>query len=584
MLSPDVFALLLEASPFSEIPSPERRPPSFPQDYIKTLSEEFAKTNQQVYTRVDKDALETCLEQALTACSSSEAGNDHKSRLTSVLEAMQLKATEGVKGCTSELANLLNEVLSIPKASGQGVLLKSMCVVNAKHHLLKSSFGISAALKKVAGAPATSAWVSAGDAMDKQTDWMESCISLMELILEVAKILAGKSQHTAKQGGDSSDCSDYLGKLIGLFGQIHSLADKLDLGQSLRSDIAKLESSSDAPTVGRGSFHTQLSEFKATAQLMAAAVTTMQADLSVGKAELQGSAKTFMDQSHKVKQLATFSDTPAQALAHLTFATSTFHGICTAAHKAVECQGCVPADYVPDSKLLLQIEKCLTGEQEKGHLVWLLGDAGGASFLEDLRTMLAGLKPACEEFVELQAKQASEAVAGVESMLAAAGASDEDFFKHFNTTKLNKLRALRAKAKGLMDNLKPLLGEGESRWPEKVKGGDAMMDAAKMQTIKWGLLSFVLHVDIEAATQGGTGLRSQLEKLWGLNSMDKTVAEYLGETLVKRIEHLVAKDKQRKKASVGKKPPATSAAAGKQGDVVGDVAEAASVPKRRRAS
>ena len=64
---------------------------------------------------------------------------------------------------------------------------------------------------------------------------------------------------------------------------------------------------------------------------------------------------------------------------------------------------------------------------------------------------------------------------------------------------------------------------------------------AKHQTIKWGMVAFLLNKEIANPTKAGGDLRTKLREIWSLHCADESFKTFMGESSVKEIETLTDK-------------------------------------------
>ena len=72
----------------------------------------------------------------------------------------------------------------------------------------------------------------------------------------------------------------------------------------------------------------------------------------------------------------------------------------------------------------------------------------------------------------------------------------------------------------------------------EIQEARSLSASSKFQTVKWGMMCFVLNKDIITMTKSGNDLRIKLKEIWQLNRMDKELTGYLGQDLVTQLEEL----------------------------------------------
>jgi hypothetical protein len=72
----------------------------------------------------------------------------------------------------------------------------------------------------------------------------------------------------------------------------------------------------------------------------------------------------------------------------------------------------------------------------------------------------------------------------------------------------------------------------------EIQEARSLSASSKFQTVKWGMMCFVLNKDIITMTKSGNDLRIKLKEIWQLTGMDKEFKDYLGQVLVTQLEEL----------------------------------------------
>ena len=122
--------------------------------------------------------------------------------------------------------------------------------------------------------------------------------------------------------------------------------------------------------------------------------------------------------------------------------------------------------------------------------------------------------------------------------MSADDLNDGSFHKFFNQTKLNNLRKKRAIVKAVMEAMNLHSIGDDIQGTTEIQEARRLLATSKFQTVKWGMLCFVLNKDIITMTAGGNDLRIKLREIWQLNRMDKELTGYLGQDLVTQLEEL----------------------------------------------
>ena len=138
---------------------------------------------------------------------------------------------------------------------------------------------------------------------------------------------------------------------------------------------------------------------------------------------------------------------------------------------------------------------------------------------------------------ELGAKLCAANVA-LRSSISADDLNDGSFYKFFNQTKLNNLRKKRAFVKEVMEAMNLHSTGDDIQGTTEIQEARSLLATSKFQTVKWGMLCFVLNKDIITMTKSGNDLRIKLKEIWQLTGMDKEFKDYLGQVLVTQLEEL----------------------------------------------
>ena len=128
-------------------------------------------------------------------------------------------------------------------------------------------------------------------------------------------------------------------------------------------------------------------------------------------------------------------------------------------------------------------------------------------------------------------------------------ANNVAFHKFFTQSKLTALRKKRQALKDVIARLTEHMKCNEEAAPGSesnaalVKCCDAattLVQNAKYQTIKWGIVAFLLNKEIANPTKAGGDLRTKLREIWTLHCGDESFKKSMGES-VKEIEILIDK-------------------------------------------
>ena len=137
---------------------------------------------------------------------------------------------------------------------------------------------------------------------------------------------------------------------------------------------------------------------------------------------------------------------------------------------------------------------------------------------------------------------------------------DDEFHKSLNAAKLGKIRDARQRCKEAIDGFNKVVARPEEDDQKLLIKAGQLTELAKLQTIRWSVLSFVLHPEIEASTSGGMDLRQQIGKVWAAGNSSEDFGKYLGESFVSMLAKIIKNDKKTQEKN--KTDASTSAAEG----------------------
>lgn len=166
-------------------------------------------------------------------------------------------------------------------------------------------------------------------------------------------------------------------------------------------------------------------------------------------------------------------------------------------------------------------------------LQWLGGDEAARVLFEQLTEVEnAVMVPAMAHAQTLQNK-VIRAQAKLEKMLATDEVSEDHskFVSFFTMKSMGTMKSARGIVKKAVAEYAETPGTDEQVMADAV----GAMNKAKLQTIKWGLLTFLFNPDIESLASAGKQVRHDFRAAWQLNQDTEGVKDMLGKELVDQI-------------------------------------------------
>ena len=226
-------------------------------------------------------------------------------------------------------------------------------------------------------------------------------------------------------------------------------------------------------------------------------------------------------------------------------------------------------------------------QDAKPKLCWLLGDSQTSSFLDLVKKVNSMISPMTATALEKQLKVLSSLHKKLDEMALPKetdlSMSATEFFNAFSSAKLEQMRRVRSELKDAVAKYEELLAVAGAEKPPVVTKAHGLLEIVKLQTIKWGLVSFLTNSEIAADNVRGHTLRTKLKGIWQLHLLDASVTSYLGEAMGEQIATLTGKHfKSAFWPPVFQQPAgAVDAKVADTGDVPGSVSMAASCKRPR---
>jgi hypothetical protein len=98
------------------------------------------------------------------------------------------------------------------------------------------------------------------------------------------------------------------------------------------------------------------------------------------------------------------------------------------------------------------------------------------------------------------------------------------------------LRKKRQVLKEVVEAMNVHFTGDDNQGTTEIKEAKSLLATSKFQTVKWGMLCFVLNKDITTMTKSGPNLRTKLKEIWQLNGMDKEFKDFLGKDLLTQLD------------------------------------------------
>jgi hypothetical protein len=234
-------------------------------------------------------------------------------------------------------------------------------------------------------------------------------------------------------------------------------------------------------------------------------------------------------------------------------------------------------DFVVDMAHLDILRDVSTDEVSRVHLSWWVGEDVAGRVMTKAGEIAEAWTPIASRRRDTLEASIMKTIDRIEESLVNpdnADVPDQEFFDFFSEKKLVALRKDRTSLKNMSAELRK---SGET-CGDMVDTINDVLQRAKHQTVKWGLLAFTLNEETSQNNQRGADLRKLFKGIWELNCTDADFKKYLGETAVANIDTLLqgppAKKKRIEKKLAGESSGGTAVKRGADG-------AAASVKKKR---
>ena len=342
---------------------------------------------------------------------------------------------------------------------------------------------------------------------------------------------------------DKHDAQVALADAVRVFGQLSLRCDNLKLSAEISGKINEFEKMCNVDNHGYSVYTRSVQEFREVINDVVGGVELMATDLKAGMNQVDAATQSLDEKQHQLAQLSKWSDASSFDRKCAEYAIGPLLKFCRHYPWIVKMETSVSKDYVPDQDLISAVDMIRKKDDSKPILVWLIG--------EDKTTILLALAAAAHELLAPLAENCISRFR--KSMLTRATMlekslvdidDDDEFHKSLNAGKLGKIREARQKCKEAIDGFNKLVARPEEDDQKLLIKAGQLTELAKLQTIRWSVLSFVLHPEIEASTSAGMDLRQQLGKVWAAGNSGEDVEKYLGESFVSMLAKIIKKDKK----------------------------------------
>ena len=516
-----------------------------------SLAKEFEKTSQHIYLTSDMAIFLDLLVRALSSYDKCERKRPVMKKLEMSFAAMAQLSSEGLKNCRAELAMLCKHLTAGPASADavQHSMVADRSARSAKDVVFKSTFNMSALQERMDDGSkqllTTGSLSNFTEPLQGKFDQAQRVLSLMEQLLKLQVLSANMNMKKDEQdkGKDLAEMVELLGKIKAECAAIVGSGEQL-----LAADVEACASQYNVHSAGRNIYAEKLKAFQSAVLGMIEGFLGTQADAAHGVAAIASSSELVAAAGHQLNQLADWSDTPVHDQACIRFASEELHSLCNTAAEATSMLKPTTAKFKPDAALRQALAAVCALELSKPKLVWLVGDGDASQrFLDYARKISQATAPAEAAYVQNELAQLRGAMSKLEKALVPDPSSldDKAFHAALGNSTPAKARALRKDTKQLMvmDASEPFRTEDDANAVMSVLAeAQQIIDEAKHQTIKWGLLSFILHPEIRTATSLGLDLRSKLKMVWQQHSTDAAVTGYVGPAVQQCIAEILAAD------------------------------------------
>ena len=496
---------------------------------------EYQKCNNQMYLATEKRELDNAATRVLSACASAKGVKDGPKHLAELMTMLNLRSSAGQKSVRDEFSSQL----TVLKTLGDGdegrssvEVLQSCghCITTAKDMRDKMSFE-----KIVELAPFPTlvkleeAQVGSKKLIAAAAD-MGSIVELMEKAQEVAELFI-----KARAGGDVCELTQLLPAVTVARAKMSQLTMEPEAAEMF-SDFEKV---CNVGNVGCQAYDRKLKEFKVQTTKLVRCLATFACDDSTMKeaaAELLKRHDAIRSEEHLLRQLGAWSSTVDHDTGCINLVTGILADFSKHAPMAVANATTLQANYKPSPELMTAMSKLLQVDVTKPKLEWLTSSEDAAKLIDRATEIKKKLEPLFKRNVDSMRAAATKLQGNLAKLLAPADAGEEDFYKFYTLSKLNTLKALRAKLKSETAELKIHI---DAQDPKLKEMQDVAMQA-RLQTTRWTMMSFTKNTDIRSLAKFGADLRASLRAAWGVNATNEEVTKYLGEGFIKVIEEILA--------------------------------------------
>ena len=525
------------------------------QGLANTLAKEFEKTSQHVYTASDKASFMDVLVRALASYDKCERKKPVMKKLEMTFAAMAQQSSEGLRNCQAELAMLCKHLAAGPAGSGNGIkhsMVADGFACSARDIIMKRTFNMSPIFKHLDEGPkqllATGGLSKYMELLESKLGDAQCVLSLMEQLIKLHAL--STSMNLQKE---EEEKSKGLAEMVELLSKIKAeCAAMVDRGDNLlAADVEAYTSKCNVHNAGCEIYTEKLESFQSAVLGMIDGFLLRHSkfDPAIGSTAITTNSKLVAAASHQLSQLAAWSDTPVHDQACIRFASMELRTLCDKGVDAAWMSEPTGAKFKPDMVLRQALAVVSNLELSKPKLVWLVGGDASQKFLDYVRELFAATGPAEAAYVKGELGQLRGSMSKLQKLLVpvASSSNDNAFHAALSNSSAAKLRAARKETKQFMDTLEPFKTEDDGNAVvSTLAEAQKMIDEAKHQTIKWGLLSFILHPEIRTATSVGLDLRAKLKNVWHQHMTDAEVMGYIGSATQQCVAEVLATDQATK--------------------------------------
>jgi hypothetical protein len=513
-----------------------------PQEILASLAKHLDAMGGHVYTETDQELFYddlVCMVKIYTALAQTQA-KSVRPKLLKIFESFKLKSGQAFEVATKHAVNAM--IALGRQAAGLSVALDVTALIKeaqeackdqaVRHHFnmalfrnrLRDSSLDETALQAVAdfgGLKAKS---------DKFEMLMAFVDGLPQFCATLAEVMTKKSPEATQT-------------LMQTMVRLKSSAEGTAAIAELRPHVIHLEETCGIRDSARAIYAATLRDFKETvSSIIEAGLKAFRGEGASDVRVLRERVDSIGTAVYTLKQHAAFSDTPHHDREAIDL-THTVLPICYHAGVVRDLKSKVPDNFVLGTEVVEALSALLADlENSKPKMQWMLGTELADKFLSMATDASAILRPIKEKDVEAAMRRASKAIAGLRNLLIddSAAVSDDAFFEKFTAQKMEKIRKQRAEAKTVVQEARQRHQVCRIPLPEELVSGEAAVDTARRQIVKYGCLALARSTDANTDTEAGKALRKNLKSVWDTHCTDDDMVAYLGSSLVESIKAVLA--------------------------------------------